>query len=173
MDDFFQDFIAVTRRPGVHDIPIAPIIDMLVAIIFFLLLSTTFVELSKQTVPPARLSTITNPVAPPPLAPKLFALRTSTGLRLVLRWSGDKPGQAVRNVALSEPSIFSEALVAETKKLIGAFTRKYPQAATLQIGFTQNIVYQEVISVMDGVLAFIPDLVLVSYDDAAAVKFGS
>jgi hypothetical protein len=169
MDDFFEK----PRRRLVRELNIVPIIDMLTTVIFFLLLSTTFMEYTKLTVPPSKVSTITDPVAPPPLAPKLAFVRQGSGYRLVLSWAGATGGEISKDFQpdagtdLASPKT-AQALLEFTKAAVGEFATKFPGEKSLQLGLGRDVAYQGLIAVMDGAREKMPDVVLISYDEAEA-----
>jgi biopolymer transport protein ExbD len=168
----FDEDVLPKRKP-VHDIPIAPILDMLVAVIFFLLLTTSFISITQQGIPPSIVAeTELDANAEPPLAPKIVVSRFQGGLRLTLRWSGSHPGQVSRDVRNPGNGDFSVALLHECEWIADYFARQFPTLTSVQIGFTANVVYQDVITVMDGVRKKVPDIVLMSYTDTAQILGG-
>ena len=68
----FEDFDSVSHKAHIPEPELVPILDALTSVIFFLLLSTTFIELTKITVPPSQTSVVTDPQTPPPATPKLY-----------------------------------------------------------------------------------------------------
>lgn len=169
IDDLFQ------RRPKRHvkDLNIVPILDMLTTVIFFLLMSTTFIEFTKLTVPPAKTSVITEADSKPPVAPKLLLTRQGTGLKLLLTWGGEKAGEASERVgadALAE--VRRDGLIKASRKLADSFARRFPAEKTLQVGLGAQVPYQDLISVMDGVREPFPDIALISYAEAEARSNG-
>lgn len=164
MDNLFD-------RPHKREIPelnLVPIIDMFTTVIFFLLLSTVFVAYTKLTVPPAKVSTITEPLAPPPISATLLLGRGSApdSARVVLEWAGREPGHAQIEAATQHaPNVESPLLVA-TKKIISDFHKKYPQEKTIRVALTADAEYQSLVTVMDATQQDVPDVVLISYDEA-------
>jgi biopolymer transport protein ExbD len=159
-DDFFE---RPSRRP-VHELNLVPIIDMFSTVIFFLVLSTSFIAFTKLTIPPSKVSTITDPVAPPPLAPKMLLFGSPGDYRLHLSWAGREPGTALEKIEAEGPA--SEPLLLQAgKKLATGFHEKYPEERSLQIGLAGDLPYQGLISVMDGVRDSLPDIVLISYQE--------
>ena len=161
MDDLFER----PHRRHVADIPIVPILDMLVAVIFFLLISTSFVQLTQQSIPPARVSTITDPLKPPPMGPKLLVLRKGAEIRMHLVWEGLRPGHWSQSVANASPGEITPATRETAGRLVAGFKELFPGENTLQIGFNKQAAYQDVISVMDGARKAIQDVVLISNED--------
>lgn len=146
------------------DLNIVPILDMLVCVIFFLLLTTSFMVLTKQTLPPSSVSTITDPVIPPPVSPKLSLIESNQGLKAQLSWSGLHPGKLEEQVAKDD----RDALIQKVGELMQKFAKSYPNEKTLQIGLGAQIEYQNLISVMDAVKEVTPDMVLFDYREAEA-----
>jgi len=146
---------------------LVPVMDMLTAIIFFLLVSTTFIEFAKLPVPPSGVKTITDPVVPPPLAPKLYVDYISPkNIGLLLVWSGVSPGEFYKKAVVeeySEEAPYPEKLKSDIDDLLSKFIKNHPLEKTLQLGFGENIPYRSMIAVMDGVLPLLPDIVLLSY----------
>lgn len=158
------------RRRAVQEIPIAPILDLLVAVIFFLLLSTSFIALTKQNLPPSLVAeTELDAGAEPPLAPKIGVKKFPGGLRMMLRWSGSHPGHLVRDVAFTEKSAHGERLLKEGEWVAEFFAKRFPEQTSIQLGFTSDVAYQDVITVMDGVRSKVKDIVLMSYRDTAEI----
>ena len=148
---------------------LVPIMDALTAIIFFLLLSATFIELTKVTIPPSSTSTISSPVAPPPVAAHIYVKPEGDNLVISLQWAGSNPGSIKGRVArlgtdTGKPLVELEA---EVKRIVADFAAKYPSEKTLQVTLGAQANYQEMISVMDGARHHLEDLVLSSYSDIA------
>jgi biopolymer transport protein ExbD len=154
LDDILQ------RRPKRHikDLNIVPILDMLTTVIFFLLMSTSFIEYTKLTLPPASTSSAPIESKDPPVAPKVFVTQKDgdTQYNIRLQWAGGHPGQQV--VEADEASI-----LAKTQELLKNFTQNYPKEKTLQVSMGKLVKYQALISVMDGARDYTPDMVLMSY----------
>gem|GEM_PF-779841 len=171
-----EDLILRKHRRHVGEIPLAPVLDLLVVVIFFLILSSSFIDLTKQTLPPSAVSTITDPIAPPPIAPKLFAIQNEAGVRLFLRWGGIDPGQSSRQLALSGVSNEDESasqIETSSSEMMAEFSKKFPNEKSLQLGLSENLNYQQMVSVMDGAREHLQDLVLVSYREAEAFDRGT
>lgn len=158
------------KRRDQVSLNLVPVMDMLTAIIFFLLVSTTFIEFAKIPVPPSGVKTITDPVAPPPLAPKLFLdFVSQREYGVLLSWSGVKPGEKYKKVKIeefSELSPYPLELKALVDEILKDFIAQYPLEKTIQIGFGEQVPYRSVIAVMDGAFPVLPDVVLVSYESA-------
>lgn len=148
---------------------LVPIMDALTAIIFFLLLSATFLELTKVTIPPSSTSTISSPVAPPPVAAHIYVKPDGENLLISLQWAGSNPGTIKGRVTRlgTESAKPLLELEAEVKRIISEFVKKYPDEKTLQVTLGAQANYQEMISVMDGARHHLEDLVLSSYSDIA------
>jgi len=148
---------------------LVPIMDALTAIIFFLLLSATFLELTKVTIPPSSTSTISSPVAPPPVAAHIYVKPDGENLLISLQWAGSNPGTIKGRVARlgTESAKPLLELEAEVKRIVSEFVKKYPAEKTLQVTLGADANYQEMISVMDGARHHLEDLVLSSYSDIA------
>lgn len=161
MDGMFSK----SHRRETPDLNIVPILDMLVCVIFFLILTTSFMKYTKQTVPPSAVSTITNPVAPPPLTPKLMCVKskTGTGLRLLLTWSGTNPGQLDKETSAEVDDVLNNS-----KEIIDSFMQKFPSEKTIQIGLGADVSYQTLITIMDAAKEKMPDMILFSYQEAQA-----
>jgi biopolymer transport protein ExbD len=166
-----EGFGRKSNRRHVREIPLAPVLDLLTVVVFFLILSTSFTELTKQTLPPSAISTITDPNALPPLNPKLFAVHTSNGYRLLLQWSGQNPGQSENMVApIAEEEKLAASLQAQANQLIKEFKKKFGTESSIQISLGPNMTYQEMVSIMDGVREEMQDIVLLSSSEALAAQ---
>lgn len=162
IDQIFQN------RPKKHvrDLNIVPILDMLTTVIFFLLMSTSFMEFTKLTVPPSSTSSVSVSDAPPPLSPKMFLVRAGEGYSLSLRWGGKRAGEAVEKLKEQDPQKLREELFNASRKLATDFQEKNPTEKTLQVALAPLVPYQMLISMMDGVQEKMPDVVLISYREA-------
>ncbi len=151
------------KRPKkrMKDLNIVPILDMLTTVIFFLLMSTSFIEYTKLTLPPASTISSANSSAVPPVAPKMTVKNLNDGYLLELAWGGANPG-------LTKMNAKSDTLVSQARELVQKFSATYPKEKTIQISMDRLVKYQALISVMDGVKESMPDTVLVSYQEAEA-----
>lgn len=157
------------RQPRhILDLNIVPILDMLTTIIFFLLLSTSFMEYTKITIPPAKVSTSSDPVAAPPLAPKIMLVPTAGGKdKLILSWRGATPGELIRDIQAADVTLRRAEILQKSEEITREFSRKYEdKEKSIQLGLGAKVPYQDLISLMDGVREVLPDLVLISYREA-------
>lgn len=146
---------------------LVPILDALTCVIFFLVLSTTFVQFTKITVPPSQTSVVDKPIVDPPITPKLVVKSKPTGeINASLKWAGKAPGRSGDQLILKNPTERSLELEEKIEKLVKGFQEKYPEEKTLQIAFSKDVNYQQVITVMDGARKVVENLVLVSWTDA-------
>ncbi len=163
-----NDLFDLPKRRHVGELNIVPILDMLVTIIFFLLLSTSFLQFNKSTVPPARTSVITSPEVPPPLQAHFVLAQTAPNkLRLLLHWAGATPGAYSENFALNQENLELDKLIAEkATEFTTQFKASYPEEKTIQVGLGRGIAYGKLILLMDVLRDDLPDIVLLSYSDA-------
>lgn len=148
-------------------IDLVPIIDAMTCVIFFLLLSSTFVEFTKITMPSAVSQVATASVAQdPPLSPKLIGLIQGENIQLVLSWNGKEPDRVIKKVQRLKDNKRSDELQIKTQELLEEFTKKHPNEKTIRLGFSPKTTYQEVISTMDGARKVLQDLVLVSWTES-------
>lgn len=162
---FFQ------RAPKRHiqDLNIVPILDMLTTVIFFLLLSTSFMEYTKLSLPPSKTSVITDPVAPPPLGTKFLLVPVKEEFKAVLFWAGAEPGEFTKMIPLEkDPDLRRKAILKTSKEMADEFLKKYPKEKTIQLGLGSQVSYQDMVSLMDGVRDVFPDIVLISPAEAEA-----
>lgn len=162
----FEDFDSVSHKAHIPEPELVPILDALTSVIFFLLLSTTFIELTKITVPPSQTSVVTDPQVPPPATPKLYikaeGLKT---LQFKLKWAGRNPDQIKKTVERSPTNARSREVEAVALEIIKEFKAKFPEEKSIQMIFSDTATYQELISVMDGVRVEMQDIVLLSPED--------
>jgi len=173
-----SDLFEIKRKREFRNLNIVPILDMFTTVIFFLLLSTTFINLTKQTVPPSGVSTVTDPVAPPPLNPKIYLVNKSDQeFSFIIKWAGSKAGaKAVtfqREDLFQAPSkneMFNElAFEEKVKPYLEKFKESYPKQKSIQIGLGADVEYMFLSKIMDMAIEFTPDVVLVSYNEADAL----
>ncbi len=152
-------------------IDLVPIIDAMTCVIFFLLLSSTFVEFTKISMPQAVSSVVTTSAAKePPLTPKLIGVVKGDFIHLVLSWSGKSPSQMEKRVKRDPNNQRSEALQATAQGVAAEFKRMFPNEPALLLGLSPQATYQEMISVMDGARQEMKDLVLVSWTEAQSAE---
>ncbi|AZZ37425.1 hypothetical protein CIK05_11675 [Bdellovibrio sp. qaytius] len=146
---------------------LVPILDALTSVIFFLVLSTTFVQFTKLTVPPSQTSIVDKPIVDPPLNPKLIVRsKNENTIDATLKWYGEQPASVHENIVLKTATDRSVELETKIEKLVTDYTEKYPNEKTLQIAFSKDVNYQQVITVMDGVRKKMENVVLVSWAEA-------
>ncbi len=159
MDEFFPKL----QKKHAKDLNIVPILDMLVTVIFFLLMSTSFIEYTKLSLPPSATVESATQSKIPPLAPKLKVIQRDAVYEVRLSWGGPNPGMTTVKAS-------SEALLeGETRKLVAAFSLKFPNEKTVQISMGRQVHYQNLISAMDGARDHLPDVVLSSYTEVDAL----
>ncbi len=147
---------------------LVPILDSLVCVIFFLLFSTSFIELTQMTIPPSVVSSAATASAEPPLTPRLFVAKSSqNSLKLSLVWKGTQPGTSDRQVKRKDKNKPSTELENAVREMAEEFSTKYATEKTIQLALDKEASYQELVNVMDGLKKIFPDLVLISYDEVA------
>lgn len=152
---------------------LVPILDALTCIIFFLMYTTTFMELTSVILPPSAVSVISKADQSTdgvPVAPKLYVDIQDHSLVLKLRWSGKSPGSVVKKIDRSKPEQYSKDLERTVNELVADFAKKFPNEKSLQVGIAERGTYQELISVMDGITKSVPDVVLISPDDVKSMN---
>ncbi len=163
-----MDFDSIGRK-HIPEPDLVPILDALTSVIFFLLLSATFMTLTKLTVPPAQVSTAKASDLIP-LNPVLVVKENNGELLLKLSWKGSQPGEMVKQVSRMMPRNLE--LLAQTEALMKEFSGRFTDQKTLQLSLSNQIQYQELITVMDGVRTAYQDIVLVSPDLANMTSGG-
>ena len=130
------DYMSRRTKKGIPDLNVVPILDMLISVIFFLILTTTFLQLTKESVPPSSVTTITNPVVPPPVAARFICIDKNNKTELILSWSGEHPGQLHKEVDQADPASDDSrnAILLATQDMITQFSNQYPNEKTLQLG---------------------------------------
>jgi biopolymer transport protein ExbD len=155
IDDILQ------KRPKKHvkDLNIVPILDMLTTVIFFLLMSTSFIEYTKLTLPPASTSSAPIENKDPPVAPRIMVTQKDEATYVIrLSWNGKNPGQSAGEA--------DESKIAEkTAEILTRFAKNYPAEKTLQVSMGKLVKYQALVSVMDGARDHLPDVVLTGYSE--------
>ena len=167
-----HDFLKKPKRTHVKEIPLAPLLDLLTVVIFFLILSTSFMEIRQNILPPS--STIAaapienNDNKTVPINPKLIMYRENNYGMLLLKWGGENPGELRKKVNLTKDG-YDFVLKNNVRDLIKEFREKYPSEKTLQLGWQSKINYQTVLTVVDGVLVELRDLVFISPEEAESL----
>jgi biopolymer transport protein ExbD len=144
---------------------LVPILDGLTAVIFFLLLSVSFVGLTKVTLPPSS-SSVSTSSNENPVSAKLRVLSQGSTVLIRLEWLGEEPGSLKENVLRGRPNEKNKALLAAVREMTEKFKKRFPKEKTLQLALAENMTYQEMISIMDGALVNIQDIALSSYTEA-------
>jgi len=135
---------------------------MLVTIIFFLLLSTTFIQYNKLTIPPSKTSIVTDSAAHPMQARMLFIQISQTEGKLILQWVGTTPGVYVQKLSLND----DRALAEKAHEFAKRYKETFKDERTLQLGLGPKINYSKLITIMDSARDFLPDIVLLSHIDS-------
>lgn len=161
-------FAGKKHHREVGEIPLAPIIDMLVCVIFFLILSTSFTEYNKVTLPQASTSVYDGPTPTkpkPPLSPRFYIKSEGLDFSFILKWQGENPDRIVK-LKVSRTDLDKTILEAGKE-----FKKKFPEEKSIQLSMSQDLVYQILIASMDALLPSIPDIVLSSYHDIDQAGF--
>jgi biopolymer transport protein ExbD len=152
-------------------IDLVPIIDAMTCVIFFLLLSSTFIEFTKITMPPAVGAAATAvETKEQPISPKLIGVIKGNAIHLVLSWKGESPDSILKKVMRDENNEKSEELQAQAEEAVIEFKKRFPKEQSLLLGFSPGATYQEVISTMDGARKVIPDLVMISWTESQVAE---
>lgn len=161
----FDDFFEKPHKRKIDELNVVPILDMLMSVIFFLLLSTTLIGYTKLEIPPAKISEESQLQAVP-LSPKLMVRDKGDHYELQLKWQGERPSTLVEKVDRVPGDTNLEKNIRESsEKLASEFLDLYPQEKTIQVGLAEMVNYQVLISVMDGLKTRMQDVVLFSYLD--------
>lgn len=165
------EFTDIQRR-HTPEPELVPILDALTCIIFFLMYTTTFMELTSVTLPPSAVSMVQSKSTSDanPLTPKIFVSIDNFKLEATLKWSGSAPGSLKRSIPRSKAERYSKDLEMEIASLVEEFTKKFPNERTIQLGMVERGTYQELITIMDGIRKNIQDIVLISPDDVNSFK---
>jgi len=153
-----------TDRKHVPEPDLVPILDGLTAVIFFLLLSISFIGMTKITMPPSFVSAAASS-DDIPVSGKVKAILQGETIVVKLEWIGQKPGGLSESAVRVSSKTKNESLIAVAKKLAAQFKEKFPGEKSLQIALGPSLNYQELISIMDGLRTNFDDLVLSSYTD--------
>jgi biopolymer transport protein ExbD len=146
---------------------LVPILDALTCIIFFLMYTTTFMELTSVTLPPSAVSMVSkaDSTKTVPVSPKLFVDIKDQTIVIILKWTGSSPGTLSKKLDRTKPERYSQELQKIVEDLIADFAKKFPNEKSMQVALAERGTYQELISVMDGITKTVPDVVLLSPDD--------
>ena len=157
-----NELLEAPRRRHVQELNLVPIIDMLTTIIFFLLLSMSFIQYSKLSVPDSSISVVSGKDKLPELQPKLLLVTKDANTDLlVLKWSGEKGGELSAEVKGGELE-----LEGKVREFLTQFKDKNPNEKVLQVALSSSVPYAKLIQVMDSSREFMPDVVLLSAKDA-------
>jgi biopolymer transport protein ExbD len=150
---------------GTPHLDLVPILDAMTGVIFFLILSSVFIQLTKLTIPPAETKPVSGASLSNPISGRMNVVISNESIKLFLIWHGDQPGNAQEEVRRGEND--KKRIREAAQKLVEEFNTKFPSEKTMQIALTKNGTYQDLIAVMDGVRRKFSDMVLVSYANAA------
>ncbi len=161
------DLDNTTERRHAPEPDLVPILDGLTSVIFFLLLSITFIGITKITVPPSTVSTasVSKDI---PISGRIVAQLRGQTILVKMEWIGRHPGSFEESVPRGDALEKNEKLIDASAKLAEQFKAKFPDEKTIQIALSSNLNYQELISIMDGLRKDdrYEDLVLSSYTEA-------
>jgi biopolymer transport protein ExbD len=161
------DLETTTERRHAPEPDLVPILDGLTAVIFFMLLSISFIGITKLTLPPSAVSTGA-PNNTVPVSGRVIAQLQGDNINVKLEWLGSHPGSVTEKAVRTGPEARNLNLVQAVEKLAIQFKEKFPEEKTIQIALASQLNYQELISVMDGLRknGLYEDLVLSSYTEA-------
>ena len=149
------------------EIPLAPVLDLLTVVVFFLVLSSTFEVYKKNVLPPSQITKTQNNLNDNkldiPLNPKILIIYEDQEFKIKLKWFGTNPGIIEKSGLLRDENNKYNVKLKETMQgLLNQFQGLYPNEKSIQLGFSKNIYYQEVLSAFDGVSSVLSDVVLIS-----------
>lgn len=154
----FDEWI-VAEKNHIPEPELVPILDALTCLIFFLLLSTTFIELTKITLPPSKVDVTASAEMAQALNPKFSVRQNGAKISLGLSWQGTSPNSFSEEVPVGIPA---QELTAAASKMISGMLNQYPQEKNIQLVLDKEIPYQQMISVMDGIREYLDNIVLLS-----------
>ena len=91
---------------------------------------------------------------------------------MILTWAGKEPGEVSDIFKNPDPGNI-QVFIDHAKKMITDFNKKYLGEKTVQLGLGPDVSYQVMISVMDGIRETMPDVVLISSEEAEARAKGT
>ncbi|MBL7671728.1 MAG: biopolymer transporter ExbD [Bdellovibrionaceae bacterium] len=144
---------------------LVPILDGLTCVIFFLLLSISFIGLTKLTLPPSASTVVSAGVEKLPVSPKIKVRREGNQLSVELEWMSLRQESAKFIYPRDESKKVHRELIQKVSELVFSFKEKFPAEKTMQLVLSPDLNYQEMISVMDGIRLHIEDIVLNSYKE--------
>lgn len=153
-----------TDRKHVPEPDLVPILDGLTAVIFFLLLSLSFIGFTKITIPPSFVSAAQSS-DDKPVSPRVKATLQGESILVKLEWLGKNPGNISESAIRVPAKNKNESLIEAAEKLASKFKEKYPGEKALQVTLGPDLNYQELISLMDGLRKSYEDLTLSNYTD--------
>ena len=161
------DLESTTERRHAPEPDLVPILDGLTAVIFFMLLSISFIGITKLTIPPSTTSAA-SVSKETPVSGRVIAQLQGDTINVKLEWIGNKPGAFAEKAARVGAMEKNVSLVDAVEKLAIQFKQKFPEEKTIQIALASQLNYQELISIMDGLRKneLYEDLVLSSYTEA-------
>ena len=161
------DLESTTARRHAPEPDLVPILDGLTAVIFFMLLSISFIGITKVTIPPSAVSVAT-PNNDIPVSGRVIASLQGESISVRMEWISSKPGSMTEKVERIGSDKRNLNLVDAVEKLAIRFKEKFPEEKTIQIALASQLNYQELIGVMDGLRKneLYKDLVLSSYTEA-------
>jgi biopolymer transport protein ExbD len=161
------DFENATERRHAPEPDLVPILDGLTAVIFFLLLSISFIGITKITMPPS-VASVSSASNKTPVSGRVVAKLAGNAIQVKMEWIGNQPGEMIEKVSRASVTQKNDELVDAAVKLAQAFKLKFPEEKTIQIALASQLNYQELISIMDGFRkdGMYEDLVLSSYTEA-------
>ncbi len=171
------DFLLKPKHRHIKEIPLAPILDLLVVVIFFLILSASFIEVRQNTLPPSSTAKAEVTADQPetlPLNPKVLVVQKNNEFLLLLKWFGAKPGQIEKKSPLfALDQKYNFELKQQAAALVTEFLKDHPLEKSIQIGYAGKTHFQDVISVFDGVFSVTKDIVLLSDQETEALASAS
>lgn len=161
----FDEF-EVGHKSHIPEPDLVPILDALTSLIFFLLLSTTFIELTKLTLPPSKTEIVTSSPSAPPVAGKIYMkIEDSQRVSVIVKWSGSNPDQIKRTILRGDLDKPSLELGTVASQLTSRFKEMFPNEHSVQLALSEGATYQEMITIMDGIRDSINDIVLTSHSE--------
>lgn len=158
---------AISKGKKAPHVDLVPILDALTVVIFFLVLSVSFSEYVKLTVPPTQItdSPPSTNESTPPISPKLIVKEVGSLIHVGILWSGKTPGSFSEKIVKSS-NLNSDQIYLTVESLTKKFKEKFPNENELQIGLTADLKFKQFITVTDAAKKSFKDIVMMSYEDA-------